>query len=88
MKIGDSEFDKAIADLEAGNWQGAHEIVQRDEQSPLACWAHGIVHLMEGDEANARYWFRQARRPFAQGGSIAEEISALKSAAEKERTKV
>jgi len=88
MKIGDSELDKAIADLEAGNWQGAHEIVQRDDQSPLACWAHGIVHLMEGDEANARYWFRQAHRPLGKVGSIAEEISALKSAAERGRAKV
>jgi len=88
MKIGDSELDKAIADLEAGNWQRAHEIVQQDDQSPLACWAHGIVHLMEGDEASSRYWFHQAHRPFGQGGSIAEEISALKSAAERGRTKV
>ncbi len=87
MKIGDGELYKAIAHLEAGNWRGAHEIVQRDEESSLACWAHGIVHLMEGDEANARYWFREARRPFRERASIIDEISALKSAADMERTK-
>ena len=81
MKIGASEMAKAIAHLEAGDWQQAHEIVQRDEQSPLACWAHGIVHLMEGDQGNARYWFGQARRPFPERPSVAEEIGALKSAA-------
>jgi hypothetical protein len=38
--------------------------VQRDEESPLACWAHGIVHIMEGDLPNARYWYAQAKRSF------------------------
>jgi hypothetical protein len=87
MKIDAGELRRAIDLLEAGDWRGAHEIVQRDEESPMACWAHGIVHLMEGDESNARYWFRQARRPFPGRGSVAEEISALKSAADAERPK-
>ena len=82
MKIGDDELSKAIDHLEAGNWRSAHEIVQRDEESPLACWAHGIVHLMEGDESNARYWFGKARRAFPDPGTIAEEIKALRSASQ------
>jgi len=82
MKIDAGELRRAIDRLEAGDWRGAHEIVQRDEESPLACWAHGIVHLMEGNESNARYWYRQARRPFRGRASVAEEISALKSAAD------
>jgi hypothetical protein len=81
MKIDAGELRRAIDGLEAGDWRAAHEIVQRDEESPLACWAHGIVHLMEGDESNARYWYRAAHRPFRGQGSVAEEISALKSAA-------
>jgi hypothetical protein len=87
MKITDGELSRAIQNLEAGNWRSAHEIVQRDEESPLACWAHGIVHLMEGDQSNARYWFRKARRAFPDRDAIAEEINALKSAAELGRTK-
>jgi len=88
MKIRDSELHKAIGHLEAGDWRAAHEIVQVDEESALACWAHGIVHRMEGDEANARYWFRKARRSFPEGASIAQEISALKSAADMGRKKL
>jgi hypothetical protein len=42
--------------LAAGDWQGAHAIVQADEDSRLACWAHGIVHTLEGDLPNARCW--------------------------------
>jgi hypothetical protein len=74
-----SELHKAVAFLEAGDWEAAHAIVQQDEASPAACWAHGIVHLMEGDVANARYWYRAAGRDFPEGAGVADEISALKS---------
>ena len=70
----------AVAYLERGDWQSAHGIVQKDEESPLSCWAHGIVHVMEGDLANARYWYGEARRAFPKDYSVAEEIAALKRA--------
>jgi hypothetical protein len=71
---------RAVDLMESGDWQAAHEIVQQDANSPLACWAHGIVHLMEGDLPNARYWYGEAGRGFPEGVSaIAEEIRALKS---------
>ena len=72
---------KAIAMMETGDWQAAHQIVQKDETSPLFCWAHGIVHLMEGDLSNARYWYGEAGRAFPEAPSVPEEISALKSSA-------
>lgn len=70
----------AVAHLERGDWQAAHAIVQKDEESALSCWAHGIVHVMEGDLANARYWYREAKRPFPEEYSVAVEIAALKDA--------
>jgi hypothetical protein len=65
--------------LEARDWQAAHPIVQEDE-SLLGCWAHGIVHMLEGDSANARYWYRRAERPFPSEDAVASEIAALKIA--------
>ena len=70
----------AVAHLERGDWKAAHEIVQKDEESPLSCWAHGIVHVMEGDLPNARYWYRQAERTFPEKFSVPDEIAALKHA--------
>ena len=70
----------AVAHLERGDWQAAHEIVQKDEDSALSCWAHGIVHVMEGDLANARYWYREAKRTFPEPYSVTGEIAALKAA--------
>jgi hypothetical protein len=49
MPLSRSELKRALKYLQANDWQAAHEIVQQDEDSPLACWAHGIAHLMEGD---------------------------------------
>ena len=72
-KTGD--LREALAALQKGDWQAAHAIVQADEDSRFACWAHGIVHLMECDTANARYWYRKAGRSL--GKDVAAEIEAL-----------
>jgi hypothetical protein len=64
MPLSSSQLAKAASHLERGDWQAAHEIVQKDEDSVLACWAHGIVHIMEGDIPNARYWYDRASRVF------------------------
>lgn len=68
---------KAVRHLEQGEWKQAHELVQ-DDESPNACWAHGIVHLQEGDIENARYWFAQARRRFST--DVSAELAALAAA--------
>ncbi|MXY15937.1 MAG: hypothetical protein F4Y57_02765 [Acidobacteria bacterium] len=71
----------AVELLEAGDWQAAHVIAQRDG-SALGSWAHGIVHLMEGDVANAGYWYRRADRALPEVSRINEEIAALKAQVE------
>lgn len=74
------ELERAIGLLERGDWQGAHEIVQKDEGHALTDWAHGIVHILEGDLPNARYWYGQAKRTFPDPPASGPELSALKSA--------
>jgi hypothetical protein len=69
----------AIRYLKQGNWQRAHEIVQNDE-SAFGCWAHGIVHMMEGDIGNARYWYRRAHRTYPAGNDAATELATLAQA--------
>ena len=71
------DLRSALRLLQEGDWRAAHEIVQDDEESPLSCWAHGIVHLMEGDVSNARYWYRLAGRVLRQDFSLEAEIAAL-----------
>ena len=76
-----TELRQAIDLMQKNEWEAAHKIVQEDEDSPLACWAHGIVHLMEGDVPNARYWYGQAGRKLPSDPVIAEELKELRKAA-------
>jgi len=68
---------RAVELLASGAWQQAHEIVQK-EQSALAAWLHGIVHTLEGDLDNARYWYRKADRVFPGRGAVEQEIAAAR----------
>ena len=65
--------------LDAGDWAAAHEIVQA-RRSELAAWLHGIVHTLEGDLENARYWYRRARRAFPGPEAVAAEIAHARRA--------
>jgi hypothetical protein len=65
----------ALVHLDKGEWEAAHKIVQPDE-SPEGCWVHGIVHVMEGDLDNARYWYGRAGRTFS--ADMPTEIAAVK----------
>ncbi|MCY4374564.1 MAG: hypothetical protein OXC31_12375 [Spirochaetaceae bacterium] len=71
-------LDDAVRLIEDGDWQAAHTIVQKDS-SQIASWAHGIVHLMEGDRSNAGYWYRRAERDLPDDVEIESEIAALKA---------
>ena len=71
--------DKALRDalnhLEQGNWDAAHTIVQNDD-SAAGAWVHAIVHVMEGDLDNARYWYGRAGRAFS--ADLKNEIAVVK----------
>ena len=80
MPLSTTELAEALAHLERGDWEAAHAIVQRDEDSALSCWAHGIVHILEGDLPNARYWYGEAKRAFPAQPSASGEVAALRKA--------
>jgi len=54
-----------------GNWDMAHKIVMNKETSEAA-WVHAYLHRVEGDLANAGYWYRQAGQPAAKDSLEAE----------------
>ena len=74
-----SPLSRAMELLEAGQWQPAHEIVQK-ESSPLASWLHGIVHILEGDLKNAQGWYKRADRAFPGADAVQSEIVAARAA--------
>ena len=54
-----------------GDWDQAHRIVQ-DEETSQAAWVHAYLHRVEGDSANAGYWYRRAGKPAATASLEAE----------------
>jgi hypothetical protein len=50
---------QAIDLAQAGKWDEAHQIVQ-DREEKEAYWIHAVLHKMEGDASNSRYWYEMA----------------------------
>jgi len=59
-----------------GEWDAAHEIVQRLD-TVMAARIHAYLHRKEGDDWNSRYWHRQAGSVFPAGMSLEEEWDML-----------
>ena len=50
---------QAIDHALSGEWNAAHQIVQQYEDT-TAAWIHAVLHKIEGDQDNSRYWYRRA----------------------------
>jgi len=70
----------AVAAALAGDWAGAHSIVQADEADPIACWVHAVLHKIEGDDDNARFWYRRAGRMACAERQPTEELTEIQAA--------
>ncbi len=63
-----------------GDWQAAHLVAQDHEEDELANWLHAVVHRMEGDLGNARYWYRRCGRPFRPEIATSTELREIHTA--------
>ena len=75
------ELLQAIDLAVAGKWNAAHEMVQQYETDTTAAWIHAVLHKIEGDQDNSRYWYRRARKlehvsdePTAEFAEIRKEV--------------
>lgn len=59
MNLND-ELKTAIDAALAGEWDKSHRIVQEFSDA-TACWIHAVLHKIEGDEWNSRYWYARTR---------------------------
>lgn len=61
-----------------GDWSRAHECAQACDDADGA-WVHAYLHRVEGDLANAGYWYRRANRPIG-AGDLAQERATILAA--------
>ncbi len=67
--------DLALAD----QWDGAHGIVQAHEDDTTACWIHAVLHKIEGDTGNARYWYARAGQFYESYPDAKAELRAIRA---------
>jgi hypothetical protein len=73
------ELTRAVDLALAGDWDGAHRIVQEDEEDTTSCWIHAVLHKIEGDASNARYWYRRAGQAYEAFPDPNAELAAIKA---------
>jgi hypothetical protein len=73
---------KVLSHLRKNEWDKAHAIVMgmRDK---VAFRIHGLLHRIEGDLDNARYWYDRAGVPFRKSKSAASEIKEIATVLER-----
>ena len=73
---------RVLSLLRRNEWDKAHAIVMgmRDK---LAFRVHGLLHRIEGDLDNARYWYGRAAVPFSKSKSAASEIGEIAAVLER-----
>lgn len=63
--------------IQNDNWDAAHRLIQ-DYSDPLSCQIHGYLHRIEGDLANAHYWYQHGGIEFP-NNTLEEELGRLLS---------
>jgi|TARA_B110000003_G_scaffold160658_2_gene160731 hypothetical protein len=78
MERSDQECLKAIKLALRDEWEDAHKIVQELKTSN-AQWIHAVLHKIEGDEANSRYWYaRSTIEVYESYSDSTQELKAIK----------
>jgi hypothetical protein len=73
------ELMQAVELAVAGDWNGAHLIVQADADDPTACWIHAVLHKIERDIPNSRYWYRRSGQSYEAFPDARAELDAIKA---------
>ncbi len=73
------ELIRAIDCAAAGQWDAAHAIAQRYEGDAGADWLHAVLHKIEGDADNSRYWYRRVAHAFEEYADPKAELAAIRA---------
>jgi hypothetical protein len=70
---------EAVDHALAGDWERAHVMVQDHEGDRNADWIHAVVHRMEGDLDNARYWYGRSGRELRERVTTRDELLEIRA---------
>ena len=71
-------YQQAIDLALDGDWDASHKIVQ-DFSDHYANWIHAVLHKIEGDEWNSKYWYQRTdAKQFEDFADPDEELVEIK----------
>jgi hypothetical protein len=70
------EFKVAVQAALDGEWDRSHKIVQ-EYGDPVACWIHAVLHKIEGDAWNSRYWYARTSHEYEEYANPQDELRAI-----------
>jgi len=71
-----SQLASAVALVLNGDWHQAH-IIAQESNDPVACWIHAVLHKIEGDESNSRYWYARTDANYEDYKDAKAELRAI-----------
>ena len=73
------ELMQAVDLAIAGEWEAAHKATQKLEGDETADWLHAVLHKIEGDHDNSRYWYRRVSHEFDEFEDPKAELAAIRA---------
>jgi len=79
MSASNNELLQAVEFALVGKWDAAHGIVQQYDGDATAAWIHAVIHKVEGDQGNSRYWYRHAGKMEHVNDEPSAELATIKA---------
>ena len=73
---------KAVNAALKKDWHAAH-LVAQDSEHPASQWLHAVLHKIEGDAGNSRYWYARAGKNYEDFADANDELRAIATLLEK-----
>ena len=74
-----AELKLAVQAALDGDWHTSHNIAQSYKDTN-ANWLHAVLHKIEGDEWNSKYWYaKTAGKKFEDFTDVTKELMAIQA---------
>ena len=79
LNMNKAELLKAVELALSGDWDASHKIAQ-DYSDITANWIHAVLHKIEGDVWNSKYWYaRTAGRHYEDFAEAMDELRQIQT---------
>ena len=79
MEDNKAQLKLAVEAALAGDWDKSHNIAQ-DCSDSTANWIHAVLHKIEGDEWNSKYWYARTQgKKYEDFADANDELKAIQN---------